>query len=67
MTLSEFKAEQKLRLADMAVLFGNVPISTLHGWIKHKRIPRLSDALKIEAATNGAVRPADLIKAQVAA
>jgi len=67
MTLSEFKAERNLKLADMAVLFGNVPISTVHGWISGARVPGLSDALKIETATNGAVRPADLIKAQAAA
>jgi len=59
MTLSEYRAKNRLTLAQLADLFG-VPVTTLHGWISGRRRPALDQALEIERLTAGAVKCADL-------
>lgn len=61
MKLIDYMREQKLTDAAMAALVGSV---SAHGIRKVKygeRSPSLSLALRIEAATGGAVTPADLL------
>ena len=67
MTLEQFKSERGLKLVELAVLFGDRPVSTVHGWLKGTRKPGVVDAQMIENATGGAVTVAVLLPELAAA
>lgn len=61
MRLATYKANRKLKLSDLASLFGGMPISTVHGWVQGTRTPSLADAVRIETATGGAVTAKEML------
>lgn len=59
MTLSDYKAERRLSLTQLALQLG-VPVSTANDWVTGRREPHSSALPRIIERTGGWVRAVDL-------
>jgi DNA-binding transcriptional regulator YdaS (Cro superfamily) len=60
MNFEQYINEAGLSLTETATALKK-PVSTVHGWISGRRLPRAADLAAIEEFTNGAVTARDFV------
>ncbi len=64
MTLAEFLETRQIKSSAFAVRL-EVPASTVHRWLRGKRLPSSESLIKIEKATGGQVKVGDFFPCEI--